>query len=257
MNNFYVYALISSIDMQPFYIGKGKGNRCLDHLKETSTNTSNVHKFNKIQSILNADGEVIIVKIFNNLDNDTAYQIEELLIRMYGRKNDGGILTNICISNIPPDITGLKRSEEVIQRMSNAQKGRIISEEHRKNMSIAQQKRTDYKPLSDTHKEKLRIANTGRLRSDETKQKIRESHIGKTKEMNGFYGKTHSIESLKKISEKLKGVKRTDEFKENLSTIYKGKPKVKVICPHCGQEGGKPIMARYHFNNCKHRKSDE
>ncbi len=29
-------------------------------------------------------------------------------------------------------------------------------------------------------------------------------------------------------------------------------PKLKVKCPHCGKEGGKPVMIRYHFNNCKH-----
>lgn len=27
----------------------------------------------------------------------------------------------------------------------------------------------------------------------------------------------------------------------------------KVICPHCGKEGDKPLMKRWHFDNCKHR----
>lgn len=31
------------------------------------------------------------------------------------------------------------------------------------------------------------------------------------------------------------------------------KPKPKVQCPHCSKEGGKPVMMRYHFDNCKHR----
>jgi hypothetical protein len=34
------------------------------------------------------------------------------------------------------------------------------------------------------------------------------------------------------------------------------KPKIRVICPHCNKEGGKPIMIRYHFNNCKERKAN-
>ena len=29
------------------------------------------------------------------------------------------------------------------------------------------------------------------------------------------------------------------------------KPKPKVTCPHCNKEGGKPVMVRYHFDNCK------
>lgn len=30
------------------------------------------------------------------------------------------------------------------------------------------------------------------------------------------------------------------------------KPKPKVTCPHCNKTGGKPVMTRYHFDNCKH-----
>jgi hypothetical protein len=29
------------------------------------------------------------------------------------------------------------------------------------------------------------------------------------------------------------------------------KPKEKVKCPHCNKIGGKPVMKRYHFENCK------
>lgn len=29
------------------------------------------------------------------------------------------------------------------------------------------------------------------------------------------------------------------------------KPKPKVTCPHCEKTGGKPVMMRYHFDNCK------
>jgi len=30
---------------------------------------------------------------------------------------------------------------------------------------------------------------------------------------------------------------------------------VQVTCPHCGKTGGNRIMPRYHFDNCKLRKS--
>lgn len=30
-----------------------------------------------------------------------------------------------------------------------------------------------------------------------------------------------------------------------------GKPKEKVVCPHCDKIGGAPIMKRYHFDKCK------
>ena len=30
-----------------------------------------------------------------------------------------------------------------------------------------------------------------------------------------------------------------------------GKTKDKISCPHCNKEGGKNIMGRWHFNNCR------
>ena len=35
-----------------------------------------------------------------------------------------------------------------------------------------------------------------------------------------------------------------------IAALFK-KPKEKVTCPHCGKEGGKPVMMRYHFDKCK------
>lgn len=46
---FYVYQLIDPATNNPFYIGKGSGNRPKHHLYETEYNTANVRKYNKIQ----------------------------------------------------------------------------------------------------------------------------------------------------------------------------------------------------------------
>jgi hypothetical protein len=35
------------------------------------------------------------------------------------------------------------------------------------------------------------------------------------------------------------------------------KPKEIVVCPHCNKSGGKPVMIRYHFDNCKSRDKKE
>ena len=58
------------------------------------------------------------------------------------------------------------------------------------------------KRLSDETKQKLREAHLGKKMSDETLQKMSESRIG---EKNPMYGKTHSPEARKKISETHKG----------------------------------------------------
>jgi hypothetical protein len=50
--------------------------------------------------------------------------------------------------------------------------------------------------------------NKGKPMSDEQKQKLRESMTGKlTGKRNGMYGKTHSVEARRKISEANKGKK--------------------------------------------------
>jgi len=51
-----------------------------------------------------------------------------------------------------------------------------------------------------------------------------------------------------KISEALKGGKRTDESKQNMSIAQENREIVK--CPFCGKEG-KSRMKKYHFDNCK------
>lgn len=45
--------------------------------------------------------------------------------------------------------------------------------------------------------------------------------------------------------------KMSDESKSKISEANKGKKKPTVICNYCGKEGGKPVMTRYHFENCK------
>ena len=51
-------------------------------------------------------------------------------------------------------------------------------------------------------------------------------------EKNGMFGKNHS-EKTKEKMRKPKG------------------PQVRLICPHCGKEGGISNMKRYHLENCK------
>ncbi len=91
---YYVYIYIDPRNNKPFYIGKGSGNRCYKHLSETIKNTTNPHKTRKIQSILR-DGYTPIIKKVKYFDNeDDAYDYEYILIEKYGRRKNGGILTN-------------------------------------------------------------------------------------------------------------------------------------------------------------------
>lgn len=61
---------------------------------------------------------------------------------------------------------------------------------------------------------------------------------GRTGELHPMFNTHHSIEIRQKISSNV-----------NLSL-----PKERVECPICGKSGGKPVMIRFHFDNCKSNK---
>jgi len=84
---------------------------------------------------------------------------------------------------------------------------------------------------------------------------------------NPFYGKSHSKETVSRISlskrgtvvtkeqiEKIRkantGKKRTKEQNEARSILFKEICNIKLECPHCGKIGGATAMKRHHFNNC-------
>lgn len=74
--------------------------------------------------------------------------------------------------------------------------------------------------------QKIRDAKKGTVFSDEHRKNLSESHKGtRTGSDNHFFGKSHSDESKAKMSESLTGKVRTEEFKQNLSEFWKGKKK--------------------------------
>jgi hypothetical protein len=77
-------------------------------------------------------------------------------------------------------------------------------------------------------------------------------------------------EHRRRISESMKLYVMTDEHKQNISVALKGLRKnvplskehrrnlikamaCTVTCPHCGTQGGKAIMMRWHFDRCRRK----
>ena len=90
---FYVYCLCFP-NGQPFYIGKGKNYRILDHFKSDFANTM---KTQVICDILESGSYPIMHIIRGNLLEEDALLLEKEYIRMYGRVSfqSDGVLTNI------------------------------------------------------------------------------------------------------------------------------------------------------------------
>ena len=95
----------------------------------------------------------------------------------------------------------------------------------------------------------------GKKHSSETRKILSNAKSGKN---NPFYGKSLSEDHKKKISETISGEKNhfygkshSNETRKKMSVAQKGVPHPKITCPHCSKLGGNSNMKRYHFNNCK------
>jgi hypothetical protein len=103
----------------------------------------------------------------------------------------------------------------------------------------------------------------------ETKKKIAETKIGKKREsfseewlnnlsknhkskQPGFDGSI-SEETRKKIGDKIRGRKQTEEEKIARGLSNRGKKREKKLCPHCNQLVAVNGYARWHGDNCRMR----
>lgn len=149
-NDYYVYVLLDSskkgkyiygdlkFNYEPFYIGKGIGDRINQTLYDKSP-----FKKNKINKLKSQDIEIISYKIYENLDNKSAIKIEKGLIKKIGRRDlNEGTLVNMTDggdgrlnSNHPLSVRlkiseslkgvniGRTHTKETIMKMSKSQTG--------------------------------------------------------------------------------------------------------------------------------------
>jgi hypothetical protein len=124
------------------------------------------------------------------------YQNKDWLEHQYIiEKNSMAKIAKICKVSDQTILNWLIKNNIERRTISEANKGRYFSEEHRNNLSNAGKGRRH----SEETKQKIGKASKGRYFSREMKNKMSKSKIGKK---NHFYGKHHSEESKQKNREK-------------------------------------------------------
>ena len=131
---FYVYQYVT-IENIPYYIGKGKGKRINAKHTHTIVPDEEFRKYVKI-----------------GLSEVEALELEITLIRLYGRKVDGGLLDNIKL-NQWACTSGWHHSDETREKISKSKLGVEKSNSTKEKMR---------KPKTLDHAEKIRQANLGR-----------------------------------------------------------------------------------------------
>lgn len=231
---YYVYLLLDPTNFYlPFYIGKGKDGRCEKHLIENLQQSDNKRKHYKICQIRNKGFEPKILIWQDNMYESDAYDLEEELIKKFGRKkiDPDGILTNLCMGNRPPGFIycqdqeafrkkislkmtgennpfyGKTHSDETKRIIGEKSKQKIYTNEYRKKISDAMIGRE----MTDEHKSNISASLKGKPKSDEHRKKIGDIHRGKV----------ISDEQKEKISQKLKGRKFSAETLDKIRKAAK------------------------------------
>ena len=142
---------------------------------------------------------LVLKKNGKQIANEVGCSVDTIYDRMrkYGIKARNNTELN---TGRPGPMLGKHHSLETRRKQSNVHKGKIRTEEHCKNLSIAL---TGKHPTDETRL-KLSESHKGKYPTDETRRKLSESHRG---DKHPFYGKHHTKETCTKISNALKGDK--------------------------------------------------
>lgn len=159
--DFYVYVLFRPWDGSPCYVGKGKRDRWKQH-EWLGNRHPNSHL---ARIIAKAEGELPKVKIRERLTNQEALDIERAFITAIGRYPNGPLVN---MTDGGDGKVGYAPSAETCLKIGLANTGKTASPETRAKMR-ASAPRTH----SDSHNAAMRIAVTGKPKSEAAKANMR------------------------------------------------------------------------------------
>jgi hypothetical protein len=216
MNEYYVYVYLDprkpgkynygkfKFKFEPFYVGKGKGNRIYCHLKKNDK--FNPFKSNKINKIKRMGKIPIFYKIKENLTDNEALKLEIKLIKIIGRHDlKLGTLTNL--TNGGDGTSGYKytKKQRMMRSLYNSFKGKKHTEEQKQKWSRERKGKLTVGKDNGMYgrtPHDIWVEKYGKEYADKKWQEcIEKNRIANSGKNNAFYGKKHSDEVKKKLSE--------------------------------------------------------
>ena len=148
---YYVYAHLNPKTLNPFYIGKGKGNRFRVSSDRSIVWNNHANKYGFIP-----------VKLVDGLSNESACEIEKQYISRYGFKKSGGLLVNLTSGGSggntfdPINNTGWRKgiplSNERKERLRQVRLGTKLSPDVKVKVLAGLKKALEASAISRTHK---------------------------------------------------------------------------------------------------------
>jgi group I intron endonuclease len=209
-----IYKITNTLNNKP-YFGQTKQppNRRWSQHKQAAKNGGKMILYNAIRlhGVENFTFEVVCQ--CETLDELNAKEIEYITINNSLSPNG---------YNAGKGGDNYEKTPETCAKLSASNKGRIISEEWRKNMSIAGKGRK----ITEETRIKMQKVQKGRVVTDETKQKLREANIGKKQSADTIAKKSAARTGVAwsdKKRESMMGRKNTEETKKKMSESQKGR----------------------------------
>jgi predicted GIY-YIG superfamily endonuclease len=185
-----VYRHIRKDKNEPFYIG----------IANDKYRPYRIHGRNNIWKKIVSKSDYEVEILFDDISREEACEKEKEFISLYGRINNStGILSNLTDGG--DGTVGYKYTKIQKENMAKSHKGMLGLTHNEETIS------------------KMKITHTGVSFTDERKEKIRLSKLGKSVNK----GVSKSEEHKRKIAESLKGRKLSEETKLKISNTLKNK----------------------------------
>jgi hypothetical protein len=160
------------------------------------------------------------------------------------------------------DILNQEKAKSKIHKLTERQINHSIAGQEREHDEVYKEKMakiqasTEYKEKLSNHSKEKWQDKSFKTKRDRSLKEWASSEERRKQVSEQMSGKPKSVSQKKKMSEAQKAFNQTKEGKRLIkqrADAQRGIARKKVVCPHCGKEGGEGIMIRWHFDNCKHK----